>query len=124
MSKVRLTFVANCGSVAAGGSLVLDTSTQQFSDVSVFCTGGHHVAHKVSEAKFAPPPSQYPAGTPMLINMGDPNGVVVQLNYAIHGFTSPAIPMAGGFVQGIPFAVNNVQGATPGSGSVVVTSVP
>ena len=120
MSKIRLTFVANCGAVAAGGSLVLDTSSQHYSDVSVVCTGGHHVAHKVSASNFAPPPSKYPAGTPMLINMGDPNGVVVQLDYAILGFTSPPIPLDGGFVEGIPFSIN-VPGATPGVGSIVVT---
>lgn len=123
MSKIRLTFVASCGAVAAGGSLVLDTTSQQYSDVLVVCTGGHHVAHRVSASKFAPPPAQYPAGTPMLINMGDPNGVVVQLDYAIHGFTSPAIPLNGGFVEGIPFSIN-VQGAQPGTGWVVVTPVP
>ena len=123
MSKIRLTFVANCGAVAAGGSLVLDLNSHHYSDVDVVCTGGRHVAHKVSASRFAPPPSQYPAGTPMLINMGDANGVVVQLDYAIHGFTSPAIPLGGGFVENIPFSIN-VQGAQPGTGWIVVTPVP
>ena len=123
MSKVRLTFVAKCGAVGAGGSLVLDTTTQHYTDVLVVCTGGHLVDPKVSYKAFAPPPPNYPPGTPTVINIGDPKGVVVQMDYAIHGSDSPAIPITGGYVEGVPFSIN-VQGAQPGTGAVVVTPEP
>jgi len=80
MSRIRLSFFAH-GNVLAGGSLVLDTSTETFSDVSVFCAAGP-VTPNVWYSLFATPGSNipYPDGTPVIINIGVQNGLTVQIN--------------------------------------------
>ncbi|HEX4310613.1 MAG TPA: hypothetical protein VHZ25_11340 [Acidobacteriaceae bacterium] len=124
MSKIRLSFVANVpyGNVSAAGALVLDTTTQKFSHVSVVCTGGHHVAPHVWYAEFAGPGSPYPAGMPTIVNIGDQNnGITVQMNYHDHGNTTPPIPLNGGFVEGVPFDFLKVPAGNGGTGWIVVT---
>lgn len=121
MSKIRLSFFAH-GNVLAGGSLVLDTSSQTFSDISVFCASGP-VAQNVYYAEFIQPgqTAPYPVGMPVVINIGTPNALTVQMNYHDHGFTTAPIPMHGGFVAGVPFDVLHVLGGNGQTGWVSVT---
>jgi len=124
MSRIRLSFFAH-GNVLAGGSLVLDTSTETFSDVSVFCAAGP-VTPNVWYSLFATPGSNipYPDGTPVIINIGVQNGLTVQINYRDHGYTTDPIPIHGGFVSGVPFDILTIPGGNGETGWVAVTHEP
>jgi len=124
MSKIRLSFFAH-GNVLAGGSLVLDTRTEAFSDISVFCAAGL-VTPNVWYSEFVKPGSNipYPNGTPVVVNIGAQNGITVQINYHDHGFTTKPIPLHGGYVAGVPFDILNVQGGNGETGWVAVTLEP
>jgi hypothetical protein len=123
VAKIRISFVAS-GLIAAAGSLVLDTTAQQYSDVSVVCTGGYSVAPGVWFQQFEGPGGPYPEGTPTIINIGSQTeGITVQMNYNDHADTDPPIPINGGFVSGVPFDFL-IPGGYGATGWVVVTPVP
>ncbi|HTB96866.1 MAG TPA: hypothetical protein VK716_07640 [Terracidiphilus sp.] len=121
MSKIRLSFFAH-GTVFAGGTLVMDTVTHAFSEISVFCSAGA-VTQNVWYSQFAEPGSNipYPAGTPVVINIGAETGITVQINYHDHGYTTAPIPIQGGFVTGVPFDILKVPGGSGETGWVAVT---
>jgi hypothetical protein len=124
MSKIRLSMFAyvQFGNFAAGASLVLDTQTQTFSDISVTSNAGV-IAPNVWNAQFTPAHWKYPQGMPLIINIGTEGGLTLQMNYQDHGDTSPAIPMDGGFVEGIPFDILGIAEGMGGTGWVAVTQV-
>ena len=125
MSKIRLSFFAQ-GPVLAGGTLVLDTSTEKFSGVKVFCADHPITAPTVWYSLFAKPgldtgsTVHYPDGTPLVLNIGEENGTTVQINYRDHDFTSEPIPIHGGFVSGVPFDIINAVGGDGETGWVAI----
>lgn len=124
MSNLRLTFIAsNFGpyNQVFVGSLLWDTGTNVLSELSLTGYGPFLVAPVLGPPRFSPPPANYPAGCLTFLNMGDPNGTRLQINFGDHGFLDQPLKPAPG-TYNAPFDLwGSGPGNTPGNGYVVVT---